>query len=198
MTDWEDQYRRSETPWDKGGPHPELVDFLSRQPLSGRILVPGCGFGYDVAAIAAAGAVDDVVGLDIAPSAVAETSRRLADVPNVHILQGDLFALPREHRGAYDWVFEHTCFCAIDPSRRNAYVQSVADTLRPGAHLLAIFYLRPWEDGEDPRKGPPFGVTEAELDARFAPRFEIVRTAPVTATYPGREGREQLRLLRKT
>jgi len=31
--------------------------------------------------------------------------------------------------GPYDWIFEHTLFCAIDPARRDDYVNAVLDTL---------------------------------------------------------------------
>ena len=52
-TDWEDHYRTGDMPWDKGAPSPGLVDFLTSEPVRGRVLVPGCGLGYDVRALAA-------------------------------------------------------------------------------------------------------------------------------------------------
>ena len=67
-TDWEANYQRNETPWEKGAPSPGLVDFLRTEPVRGRVLVPGCGFGHDARALAAT--ADEVVGIDIAPLAV--------------------------------------------------------------------------------------------------------------------------------
>ena len=32
QTDWEEAYQRRETPWEKGKPHPELVDYLGSRP----------------------------------------------------------------------------------------------------------------------------------------------------------------------
>ena len=64
-TDWEQRYQTGDTPWDKGAPHPALVDFLKTEPLHGKILVPGCGLGYDVRAIATKD--NEVVGVDVAP-----------------------------------------------------------------------------------------------------------------------------------
>ena len=66
--DWEQLYRQGETPWEKGAPHPALIRWLKENSLSGRVLVPGCGFGYDVRALAATGA--EVLGLDMAPFAI--------------------------------------------------------------------------------------------------------------------------------
>ena len=188
-TDWEAQYQKQETPWEKGAPHPGLVDFLAREPVCGRVLVPGCGLGFDVRALAAQGA--EVTGLDIAPSAV-ERARQSLRAGGEHYEMGDLFALRAEMRGAFDWVWEHTCFCAIDPARRADYVAAVAGALRPGGRLLAVFYLDPGNTRPD--EGPPFETTIAELDRLFLPRFTLVREWLPARTYPGREGREWMRL----
>ena len=189
-TDWEDHYRTGDMPWEKGTPHPALVDFLKRSPVHGRVLVPGCGTGHDVRALAAT--ADEVVGLDIAPSAIANAKAQPAVGGEQYVL-GDLFALPRKFLASFDAVFEHTCFCAIDPSLREKYVAAVASALKPGGHLLAIFYLDP---GLDPgESGPPFGVTREELDGFFSPRFTLLREWKPAATFPGREGREMCRLM---
>ena len=189
-TDWEDHYRTGDTPWEKGAPHPALVEFLKRSPVHGRVLVPGCGTGHDVRALAAT--ADEVVGLDIAASAIARAKVQSA-VGGERYQLGDFFALPPSLSGTFDVVFEHTCFCAIDPSLRSEYVAAAAGALKAGGHLLAVFYLDP---GLDPgESGPPFGVTRAELDSLFSPRFTLLREWPAPATYPGREGRETCRLL---
>ncbi len=200
MTDWENHYQTANVPWDKGGAHPGLLATLHETPLHGRILVPGCGLGHDIQAIAEAGGVKEITGLDIAPSAVSAARTRLTGIgpAAISVEEADLFALPRSFRQAYHWVWEHTCFCAIPVAKRNAYVNAVADCLRPGGHLLAVFYLNPWDPGEDQTQGPPFGTSLDELDARFAPRFEIIRTWAPAATYPGREHKEIMRLLRKS
>jgi SAM-dependent methyltransferase len=189
-TNWESHYISGEIPWEKGGAHPGLVAFLKATPVHGRVLVPGCGTGHDVRALAAT--ADEVVGLDIAPSAVA-LAKSEPTVGGERYMSGDLFALPAKMRAAFDVVFEHTCFCAIDPALRADYVAAVAGALKPAGRLLAIFYLDP---GLDPgTSGPPFGVTREELDAFFSPRFTLLGEWPPAATYPGREGRELCRLL---
>ena len=189
-TDWEAHYQREETPWEKGAPSPALVSFLHAQPVHGRVLVPGCGFGHDVRALAAT--ADEVIGIDIAPSAVRQ-ARAFPAVGGESYAVADLFDLPAKMRGAFDWVWEHTCFCAIEPIQRPAYVDAVASALRPGGHLLAVFYLDPGNDSPD--DGPPFGVSIAELDRLFAPRFALVKEWLPSGAYPGREGREWMRLL---
>ena len=69
ITDWNQAYQDNFTPWDKGLPSPPLVEWLASNKLTGRVLVPGCGVGHDVAHLVSRGI--DAHGLDIAPAAVA-------------------------------------------------------------------------------------------------------------------------------
>ncbi len=62
------------------------------------------------------------------------------------------------------------------------------------AASLAIFFPNPDHDGE----GPPFGCQREELDALFSTKFELVNEQDDLPTFPGREGRELLRLLLRT
>jgi len=190
-TDWEDHYHRQDTPWEKGEPSPGLVDYLRTEPVRGRVLVPGCGFGHDVRALAAT--ADEVTGIDVARSAVMG-ARQFPNVGGENYAEADLFNLPKAFLGSFDWVWEHTCFCAIDREMRTAYVEAVAGALKPGGGLLAIFYLDPGDDGPDDH--PPYGVSLAELDALFGGRFALVREWLPERAYPGREGREWMRILK--
>ena len=198
MTDWEQQYRLGDTPWDKGAPSPPLVDWLSRSPVLGDILVPGCGLGHDVRALAGqtsqAGRIQ-VVGLDFSPSAI-RAAEAVTPAGSETYLVGDLFDLSPGLTGKFDWVVEHTCFCAIDPVRRPDYVSAVHAALKPDGRLLAVFYLHPNDPGEE-RTGPPFGTSLAELDALFSSKFEKVDEYLPTHSYRGREGRERVQLLKK-
>lgn len=187
LMDWNQRYEESDTPWDKGEAHPVLFDMLTHGALTGRVLVPGCGTGHDVRELARRGLT--VVGLDIAPLAL-ERARVHAPAGSESYELGDLFHLTSLWRGGFDGVFEHTCFCAIDPAQRVAYVDAVAAALRPGGRLLAVFFVNPDNDGE----GPPFGCAPGELDTLFSGRFRLLEEHWEIPTYPEREGRELLRL----
>ena len=83
----------------------------------------------------------------------------------------------------FDWVFEHTLYCAIDPRERDHYVKAALRRLKPDGQYLAVNYLIPDEDG------PPFGTTRDELLKRFSPHFDLVSEwAP--RSYPNRTGLE--------
>jgi hypothetical protein len=83
----------------------------------------------------------------------------------------------------FDWLFEHTLFCAIDPADREAYVRAVKRWLKPGGQYLAVNYLIPDKDG------PPFGTTRRELWRRFSKDFELLKEW-VPRSYPNRKGLE--------
>ena len=190
---WDGLYASGGDGWDLGQPSPPLVDVVERTPPPrGRVAVVGCGRGHDARFLAAHGY--DVVGYDFAASAVA-AARALARRDGVRVTfeQRDVFTLGRECAHAFDGVWEYTCYCAIDPARRDEYVRTVAAILRPGGWLLACFYpLRAVT------AGPPFPVTRAELRRRFAGRFRFEWAQPPLRSTGSRLGREWLVLARRT
>lgn len=199
-TDWEERYRQADTPWDKGVAHPALGRWLAGHAdrMTGAVLVPGCGLGHDARAIAVAEPAANVLGLDIAPSAIAAATG-IEGPGNAAFRQGDLFDLPADLRGRFDWIWEHTCFCAIDVDRRDAYAAAVATALRAGGHLLGVFYLDPYRGDHRPGGGPPHGCTTGELHDRFARAgFQILAEDVPVATYLEREGRERLVLMARS
>ena len=198
MTDWQHQYATGGTPWDRGEPAPALLQYLATFPVRGRVMVPGCGTGHDVKALASAGA-EQVTGLDVAPLAVERANQLLAVVPNGDAMLGDVFE--DSHRaplaGSFDLVWEHTCYCAIPRERRADYVEAVAAVLKPGGQLLGVFFLNPWDEDGDHLQGPPFGTGLEELRSMLEARFELVRGWRPDVAYPGREGREWCGLFEK-
>lgn len=47
--DWDEKYQKGEAFWDKGAPAPAMKQYLARQTVRGRALVPGCGRGHEEA-----------------------------------------------------------------------------------------------------------------------------------------------------
>ena len=198
--DWEQHYQEGNTPWDKGAPAPGLLDYLRdvNPAVRGKVIVPGCGLGHDVRALAASKGRPQVLGLDVSESAIA-AARSVPAAAEESYAMGDWFDLNADWIGAFDWVWEHTCFCAIDPDRRSAYVESAHAALCPGGNLLGVFYLDPYDDEHRPGEGPPHGVEEEELEQYFAGsgRFAIEEKWRPVAAYPGREGLELMMRLRR-
>ncbi|HEX4342874.1 MAG TPA: methyltransferase domain-containing protein [Verrucomicrobiae bacterium] len=181
---WEQRYQTADMPWEKGAPSPGLVDFLAehKELKRGSVAVPGCGTGHDVREFARAGF--DAFGFDIAPSAIrlAEERTKAAGL-KATFRQVDF--LQKKPPQLFDWVFEHTLFCAIEPAERDLYVQAAIRWLKPGGNYLAVNYIIPNTEG------PPFGTTRDELWQRFSPHFELLKEY-VPRSYPNRAGLELL------
>jgi SAM-dependent methyltransferase len=187
--DWDARYRAGDTPWDEGGAAPALTEFLGRNPIHGEVLVPGSGPGHDVRALAAQ--ANSVTGLDLSSTAIA-LAQSFPPEGNERYEQGDLFDLPASWSGRFDWVVEHTCFCAIPPAHRADYVRAISLALKPGGHYLGIFYMNPAAP-----QGPPHGTTREEISSLFDPRFTLLEEWTPRENFEGREGRELCQLRRK-
>ena len=67
---WQQRFESKQTGWDRGQASPQLMDWLnsgSLQPC--KILIPGCGSGWEV--IELAKREFDITALDYTPAAVA-------------------------------------------------------------------------------------------------------------------------------
>ena len=172
------------------------------------VCVPGCGTGHDVREFAKAGFA--TFGFDIAPSAIrlaiektgtagkpgGPASCRQLVTSEKHA--GRMPALPGEASfqvadflrddppQMFDWIFEHTLFCAIKPEERNDYVRAVLRWLRPEGQYLAVNYMI-----VDEGQGPPFSTTREELWQRFSPHFKLAAEW-VPRSYHNRVGRERM------
>lgn len=192
-TNWEELYQDNDCPWNKGTPCPGLVEWLESNRMTGTVVVPGCGFGYDAYAISQANPEAHVIGLDIAPSAI-KKAQEMHNSSNLEFHLSDLFEENDKLDNKVDWIWEHTFFCAIPMARRSDYVKSVIRLLKPKTGtLLGIFFLNPhMEPGED---GPPHGTSLDELDSLFTPYFEIEKTWAPKEFYDTRIDRERMRLM---
>ncbi len=181
---WENRYQSNDMPWEKGAPSPGLVDFLAAEPglTRGTVCVPGCGTGHDVRVWAKAGF--GAFGFDLAPSAVRLATER-TQAAQLRAKFGVADFLRDRPPFRFEWLFEHTLFCAIQPAERDAYVDAILNWLAPDGQFLAVHYLILDTDG------PPFGTTREEIWARFSPHFKLVREW-VPRSYPNREGLERM------
>ena len=187
---WEQRYQTRDMPWEKGAPSPGLVDFLAANPAlpRGTVGVPGCGTGHDAREFARAGFA--TFGFDLAPGAIRLASENTAAAGLKASFQLADF-LKDEPPQKFDWLFEHTLFCAIQPGERDEYIQAALRWLKPGGNYLAVNYMIPDMDG------PPFGTTRDELWRRFSPHFELL-SEWVPRSYPNRTNLERMFWWRRT
>lgn len=180
---WNNLYENKEGRWELDAPAPALKEMLPRMkwPKS-RVLVLGCGSGNDAAYFAEKGHV--VTAVDMSESALAQAKKKYGHHENITWLKSDIFKLPREFEQSFDVIFEHTCYCAIDPSQRSKLVKTWLQCLVPGGHLMGIFFVN------DKQAGPPFGGLEWEVRERLKKAFQFNFWGRWRDSVPNREGSE--------
>jgi SAM-dependent methyltransferase len=180
------QIYQTETPrWELNQAAPALVDMIPRLKMPrSRVLVLGCGSGNDAAELAKAGHL--VTAVDISPEAISRAKAKYSQVPGLTFIQSDVFALGEEHTKSYDLVFEHTCFCAIPPERRNELIGVWRRCLVEGGHLLAVLFTM------ERRSAPPFGGTEWEYRERLKKNFQFLFWGRWQKSIDRRQGKELL------
>lgn len=156
---WERRYENNQTGWDRGTVSPALGHWLeSGQLLPGRVLVPGCGHGHEIAAMIRAGC--EVTAVDIAPTPVQRLKDSLqAEGLKAEVIQADL--LRWEPDGTFDTVYEQTCLCALEPAVWAEYAARLRRWLKNNGVLYALF-MQTGSEG-----GPPYHCELADMRSLF-------------------------------
>jgi SAM-dependent methyltransferase len=189
---WEESYRSGRTGWDLGMPTPVFQRLAESGKFPpGKMLVICAGRGYDARMFARL--KFQVTAVDFAEDAVKEMKTLVDSNISMEVMQADLFDLPVFMKEEFDYILEYTCFCAIDPQRRADYIHSVSSLLKPGGIYIALAFPIGGRTG-----GPPFVVTPDELVEPLSERgFELISREVPEDSVPGREGIEELLILKK-
>src|SRR5438128_10979121 len=177
---WEKRFRESFTPWDAGGVPAALRQFLGTEPHGQRVLIPGCGSGYEVRAFHEAGF--DVLAIDFAPAAV-ERARRILGPLAEQVRLADFFDF--DPGGPFDLVSERAFLCAWPRRLRPSCAPRTAELLRPEGRLAGFFFF------DDNERGPPFRLKAGEIETVLGERFDRVVDAAVCDSIPIFAGKER-------
>lgn len=167
---WSALYQANDAGWDKGRCAPPIARLLREGHLAhgAHVAIIGCGPGHE--AFEAARLGFQVTAIDFAPEAItAVKANALEQGLELVAVEADIFELSQRWLGHFDAIVEHTCLCAIDPARRDEYVEAVAGTLKPHGILLGLFYAH------NKPSGPPYTITAEEVTTRLSTRFELDR-----------------------
>ncbi len=177
---WNNRYKAEETGWDLKTISPPLktyIDQLTNKNL--RILIPGCGSGYEAEYLLKQG-FQDVTVIDFAPLVVEKMKSNMSEYQNIKIICTDFFT----HTGKYDLILEQTFFCALDPCLRTKYVQKMNELLNKNGKLVGILW------GIQFPKNPPFGGSGEEYLSLFSDTFKINLLEPCYNSVKPRQGNE--------
>ena len=189
---WENIYLNNDTGWDLGAPTP-YIEKISDKIKKGKVIILGCGRGYDAVMLAKKGF--EVTAVDFSPSAI-KFLNNLADKQGVlvKIIQKDIFSLKGNFYGHFDYIIEQTCFCAIDIKRRSEYEILVNKLLKVKGQLIGLWFPIGKEVAEG---GPPFGVSIKEIKLLFRDKWNIVKEEFSNLTVKKRQNREKIIIFEK-
>ncbi|MCR9172878.1 MAG: TPMT family class I SAM-dependent methyltransferase [bacterium] len=176
---WASRYQSGTTGWDLGEVSPPIkayIDQLTDKTV--KILIPGCGNGYEAEYLWNQG-FENVHVIDLAKEPLDNLKRRCPGIPKEQLHQGDFF----DHSGDYDLIFEQTMFCAIDPALRQKYADKVHELLGPSGKLVGVLFSRDFDGG------PPFGGSKEEYLKYFS-AFKDVKMEPCYNSVEPRQGSE--------
>ena len=181
---WEERFQSGLTPWDRGEASPQLLAWLASGALAPcRILIPGCGSGHEVAALANAGF--DVTAVDYAREAIVRTRKRLITAgASATVIESDLFAWHPAQ--PFDAIYEQTCLCALHPDQWREYADLLERWLAPDGRLYALFVQYPRAGAaEGAIQGPPYHCDINAMRALFPdPRWAWPTPPYVRTTHP--------------
>lgn len=177
---WDTRYRGGVTPWDAGGVPPQLVAWL-KTSVPRKVLIPGCGTGYEVRAFAAHG--HNITAIEFSDAAIEAAKRELGALAD-RLKKADFFSFAT---ASFDLIYERAFLCALPRPRWPQWAARVADLVHTGGELAGFFYF------DDNERGPPFGISAARVDELLSSAFELTEdlAVPEQQSLPVFKGKER-------
>ena len=167
-SDWDETYRKGQTPWDIGRPCSEMVRLLEEEIISPcKALDLGCGSGTNAIYLAEMGF--DVTGVDISQVAI-EMAREKAYAAGVRV-HFMLVKLPNPFLPGkvFDFVFDRGCFHALKNDERPRYADMLKELTKEGSLFLLLT-----GNAKEPRNPGPPTMTEDEIRESFSRFFDFL------------------------
>lgn len=150
-------------PWADLAPNPHVVAWLDREAPRAtrptRVLDIGCGLGDTAEDLSRRGY--DVVGFDVAPTAIKEAQRRFPQ-SKVDYRVADLLNLPSDFDGTFDLVVECYTLQVLHASVRARGAAALRRLLAPGGTLLVVARGR---EPDEPEGQMPWPLLRSEVEA---------------------------------
>ena len=189
---WEQRYEKGEIGWDLGAETPVFTS-ISEKLKPGKVCILGCGNGYDAISFSKKGFSVTAVDFARTPINNLQIAARSLSL-SIETIKKDIFDLIPDYTSQFDYIIEQTCFCAIDPRKRQQYSNLVHDLLKVGGKLIGLWMPL---DKDIIDGGPPFGVKENEIKKLFSTKWKITEDSFPTQSIEARKGREKLIVFEK-
>ncbi len=170
---WEPLYQEKPVesmPWFEPDLDPDVEEALLTLDLqAGSALDVGTGPGTQAIALAERGF--QVVAIDLAATAIKQaTARAQARGLTLSFREDDILNSHLDR--SFDLILDRGCFHVLPPDRRQDYVHTVANLLKPKRYLLLKCFSH-----LEPRSTGPYRFTAEEIQTIFSDRFHLLSVA---------------------
>lgn len=186
---WDDQYLHHTPGWNIGYPSTPLKEYIDQLDHKNmRILIPGCGNGYEAEYLLQQG-FQQIHVIDISPVLTRSFSERLHQYigKGLTVFTGDFF----DHSGVYDLILEQTFFCVFPPSFREKYVEKVKSLLATGGTIAGVLFNREFDSA------PPYGGKMEAYIPVFKKHLDLIKMEPCYNSIKPRQGAEVFFIAKK-
>ena len=160
---WTSKYETSNIGWDTGSITTPLKSYFDQLiDKTVRILIPGCGNGYEAEYLHNLGF--NVTVVDLSGHPLKNLKERCSSFPDTRLIQGDFFEL----KGSYDLIIEQTFFSALNPTLRDSYAKTMHNLLSNEGKLVGLLFNIDLYDDR-----PPFGGNLNQYKLIFEPYFKF-------------------------
>ena len=163
--------------------YPMLSHYLNSLELNQykHVLAPLCGKSHDLAELS--NHFDQVTGVEISEKAIREFFReqqldpkeksyaefKIYQTKSITIWCGDFLKLPVQKLPAFDLIYDKAAIVALPAHKRKAYAHKLLSLSSVESHILLHHFI--YDQNEMP--GPPFSVSDAELNEYFGQNFKL-------------------------
>ena len=189
----EKEYNTNQTSRDTMNANPVFAELLNNYDFlkPGQILIVGCGKGNDT--IIAAQKGYEVTALDFSSAAI-NYAKQLAikSKVNIEFLNEDIFTLSDAYIESFDYVYEYTTYCAINPQRRTEFAKKISLLVKKGGRLITVLFPVDSREG-----GPPFSIDVQEFYKNFSSHLQLELSSRQINSVRQRKGKEILQIYYK-
>lgn len=180
---WFRRWKKNEIGFHMTDPHHLLQKFfpLLQTQLKDTVFVPLCGKSPDLVWLHEQGL--NIVGIELVRTAVESffhelsiaggwqevTGMACCQAERYKLFCGDFFSLTTAELGRARTVYDRGSLVAFPPEMRVRYAEHLTALLPSGSRVLLISYTY----NQSETKGPPFSVSQQEIETLFGDGFQV-------------------------
>ncbi|MDZ7758456.1 hypothetical protein [Rhodohalobacter sp.] len=179
---WLSRWRKNKIGFHMADGYPALERHLNHNsfPKQQTVLVPLCGKSRDL--ITLTHHFNNVIGVEISEKAIGEflqengltaTESSFADFKifeagSITLWCGDFMKLPARKLPPVDLIYDKAALVALPPEKRAKYAEKLVSLCSDSTYILLHHFIYK----QDEMPGPPFSVSEPELNEYFGRKFK--------------------------